>query len=170
MGLKIKPLYIVAVIAILIVVYMGISYASVPVVAVGDSVSVEYTGTLTNGTVFDSSAGRGPLNFTVGSGQLIKGFDQGVVGMRLNEERNITIPANEAYGEVNPALIVQVPLPAFGNQTVKKGGFVARKLNGQQVQGVVTAVNATTVTVDFNSPLAGKTLIFKIKVVAIHKP
>lgn len=172
MGFKITPIHILIVVillAVLVVSYLAISNSSVPVVQIGDMIKVNYTGTLTNGTVFDSSVGRGPLNFTVGSGQVIEGFDQGVVGMKLHEEKTITIPANQAYGPVNPALIIQVPKSSFGNQTVQVGMGVSKIVNGQQVRGIITTVNATSITVDFNPPLAGQTLIFKITVVAIQK-
>lgn len=167
-----KPVYalaIIVVIAIIVAVaYMATRGNAAPsVVAVGDNVSVYYTGTLTNGTVFDSNVGKQPLQFTVGSGQLIKGFDQGVIGMKLNETKTITIPANEAYGEVNASQIVTVPRSQLGNGTVTVGMGVSTS-GGQQ--GIVKAVNATSVTVDFNSPLAGQTLIFQIKVVSIKKP
>lgn len=160
------------VIIILGVIYLGNNSNSAPLtVQVGDNVSVSYVGTLTNGTVFDSTAKHGnqPLTFTVGSGQLIQGFDQGVIGMSVNETKTITIPANEAYGESNPALIINVPTSQFGNQTIEKGMVVTQSGNGQSHQGVVTAVNGTNVTIDFNSPLAGQTLIFKITVLAIRK-
>ena len=170
-GFKFKPLYffaVIAVVAILGLSYLLIGSASVPVVAIGDTINVSYTGTFTNGTVFDSNIGKQPLQFKVGSGRLIAGFDLGVVGMHLDEEKTLTIPANEAYGEISPALFLQVPANVFGNRTVVAGMIVDRTANGQQEQGVVTAVNATTVTVDFNPPLAGQTLVFKIKVLAIR--
>lgn len=152
---------------ILIVIYMASNNSTV--VAKGDSISVYYTGKLTNGTVFDSNVGKSPLNFTVGAGQMIEGFDSGVVGMSLNQNKTITIPANQAYGEINPALIVEVPLSQFGNLTPTVGMTVGYNSNGQQEQGRVTAVNSKNATVDFNPPLAGQTLIFTIKVVKIQK-
>ncbi len=167
-----KPAYAIAMaiaaIAIIGLVYMATNSgaASGPVVTIGDNISVYYTGTYTNGTVFDSNAGKAPLNFTVGSGQLIKGFDDAVVGMKLNETKTVTIPANEAYGEANQSLIVAVPRSDFNNQTVTIGMIVS---TSRGAQGRVTAVNATNVTVDFNSPLAGQTLVFKITVVSIKK-
>jgi peptidylprolyl isomerase len=171
-GFKINALYLLVVVAFIVLIgvgYMTIAYASVPVVAVGDTINVSYTGTFTNGTVFDSNVGKPPLQFTVGSGQLIKGFDQGVIGMKLNEEKTIIVPANEAYGEINPSLIIQVPASSFGNHTVQAGMGVSRTVNGTQEQGVITSVNKTTVTVDFNPALAGQTLIFKVKILAINK-
>lgn len=174
-GFKITSIHIIGIVILLIIIgagYVVIKSSAGPVVAVGDTVSVNYTGTFTNGTVFDSSAGRQPLQFTVGSGQVIQGFDNAVVGMKLNEQKTVTLPPNQAYGQINPALIVPVPKSSFSNQTILVGEHVSRTVNattGQTISGVVTAVNATTVTVDFNSPLAGQTLIFKITVVAIKK-
>jgi len=160
---------VAAIVVVLAVVYLAASGAAAQTVAAGDNISVYYTGTLTNGTVFDSNVGKQPLVFTVGAGQMIPGFDQGVVGMKLNEPKTITIPANEAYGEVNPQLIITAPLSQFGNQTPSVGMIVTTVSNGQQIQGMVTAVNATNATVDFNPPLAGQTLIFNITVVKIQR-
>jgi peptidylprolyl isomerase len=171
-GRKIRPLYIL-IAAIVVIAAVGIIYfvvnASGQVVAVGDTVNVTYTGSFVNGTVFNSNVGGQPLKFTVGSGELIKGFDQGVIGMRLNEQKTITIPVNEAYGPVNPALILEIPSNTFGNQTVNVGMNITSSENGQEVRGVVIAVNKTVVIADFNPLLAGKTLVFEIKVLSIHK-
>ncbi|HVA82649.1 MAG TPA: FKBP-type peptidyl-prolyl cis-trans isomerase, partial [Candidatus Aquilonibacter sp.] len=124
---EIKPLYILAAIIVIGVIYLAInstsakaSGAAAPIlVAAGDNISVEYTGTFQNGTIFDTNAGNGkpPLKFTVGGGQLIQGFDMGVIGMSLNETKNITIPPEQAYGPVDPSLIIPVPLSAFGNKS-----------------------------------------------------
>lgn len=164
-----KAIYagIIILAAAVIVSYIAISSAASSVVKVGDYIAVNYTGTLTNGTVFGSSATSGPLQFTVGSNELIPGFDQAVIGMKLGQEKTVTIPANDAYGQINPNLIVKVPIADFMNQSVQVGETVSQESSGQSEQGIVTAVNATTVTVDFNSPLAGQTLIFKITVIAI---
>jgi peptidylprolyl isomerase len=168
-----KPKYIILIIALIIVIsmaaYVGVNLASVPTVAAGDTVQVYYTGTLVNGTVFDTNVGKEPLNFTVGSNQVIDGFDQAVIGMKLNETKNVTIPANEAYGPVDPSLIIIVPLEKFGNQTVKAGMTVSQETDGEEIEGIVTAVNETNATLDFNPPLAGQTLNFEIKVVSIEK-
>ncbi len=164
-----NPIYILPAILILIVIFMAVSNALTPTVSVGDTIKVYYTGTFANGTVFDSNIGGPTLNFTVGSGQMIRGFDQGVIGMKLNEPKTIVIPANEAYGEINPALIVKVPLSQFGNQTVKAGMTVSQVSGGQSVMGTITAVNSTDATIDFNPRLAGQTLIFNITVVNITK-
>lgn len=162
-----NSLYFVAVIVIAVVaigVYYAINISAASVVAAGDNVSVYYTGKFTNGTVFGTNVGATPLNFTVGAHQLITGFDQGVVGMRLNQTKNITVSPIEGYGEVNQSLIVTVPLSRFGNQSVTLG---MRIQTAGGAQGVVTLVNATNATVNFNPPLAGKTLVFQIRVVKI---
>lgn len=143
--------------------------SSALVVAQGDNISVYYTGTLSNGTVFSSNVGGQPLNFTVGSGQVIMGFDNGVIGMSINQTKTITIPASEAYGEANPALVVTVPISAFGNHTVYKGMTVVENYSGQQREGTVTSLNSSDATVDFNPPLAGQALTFTIKVVSIRR-
>lgn len=175
-ALLVKPVYIVLIIALIIIVAavvyftLGSGIASGPVVAAGDNISVYYTGTFTNGTIFDTNVGKQPLQFTAGTGEVISGFDDAVIGMRLNESKTVTIPPNQAYGTINPNLIVQVPLSSFGNNTVSVGMAVTQTSNGQQFQGTITAISANTATVDFNPPLAGKTLIFNITVVGITKP
>lgn len=167
-----KPLYLL-VAAALVVCLVGLLYfemgnASASTVAAGDGIEVYYTGTLANGTVFDSNVGGTAFNFTVGANEVIPGFDQGVIGMKLNENRTITIPANEAYGQVNPALIVTAPLAEFTNRTAFKGEIVTGIVDNQTRRGTVIAVNTVAATVNFNSPLAGQTLIFNVKVVAIR--
>lgn len=170
LGSTLKPLYLIAAfVVVIIIIGIYLETNNSPVVAKGDKISVYYTGKLTNGTVFDTNVGKAPLNFTVGAGQMIAGFDQGVIGMKLNQNKTITIPAAQAYGAVNPALIVTVPISQFGNLTPTVGMHVAYSTNGQQTQGVVTQVNKTNATVDFNSPLAGQTLIFTVEVVKIQK-
>ena len=136
----------------------------------GDKVRVDYTGTFDDGTVFDASEKQGqPLEFEVGSGQVIKGFDDAVVGMKKGEEKKIVIPAKEAYGEVRAELHKKVPrqqLPQ--DQEPKVGMILAVGLpNGQQFPARIVAVTKDDVTIDLNHPLAGKRLHFKIKVVNV---
>ncbi len=168
---KIKPIHIamivVAAAAVIAAVYYlaaGSVYASAA--AAGDNVSVYYTGRFTNGTIFSTNIGQQPLNFTVGSGQLIRGFSQGVIGMKPGQNRTITVQPSEGYGQVNQSLIVPVPLADFGNLTVTVGMQV-KSSTGQQA--TVIAVNSTYATVDFNPPLAGKTLVFQVHMVAVRK-
>jgi FKBP-type peptidyl-prolyl cis-trans isomerase 2 len=168
-----KPIYFLAPIVLIVALLAGFFYFGMggapQTVANGDTVLVYYTGTLTNGTVFDSNVGGQPINFTIGANEVIPGFEQGIIGMKLNESKTITVPANEAYGEPNPELIVPLPLSQFGNQTVKVGEAIREVVSNRTFEGLVTAVNATTATVDFNSPLAGQTLIFNVRVVGISK-
>ncbi len=135
----------------------------------GDKVKVEYTGTLDDGTVFDTSEGREPLEFEVGSGQIIKGFDDAVIGMKKGEEKEIKISPSEAYGEVNPELIKKIPkdnLPP-GQEPQPGMMLVLGTPDGRRIPAKITEVTDKDVTIDLNHPLAGKTLNFKIKVVDI---
>ena len=135
----------------------------------GDNVKVHYTGRLKDGTQFDSSAGRAPLGFTVGAGQMIKGFDAAVNGMALGDKKTVEIPAAEAYGEVNPEMIIDVPrtnLPPDLNPEVgQQLGMTTPQ--GQQVPVKVKEVHDDKVVIDANHDLAGKDLIFDIELVEI---
>ena len=136
----------------------------------GNMVKVEYTGTFDDGTVFDSSTKHGePLEFQAGAGQVVPGFDSAVVGMKLDEEKKVTIKPADAYGEADPKLIKTIPkgqLPE--EEKLTKGMVLALNLpNGMQLPASITEVGADTVTIDFNHPLAGKTLHFTIKVAGI---
>jgi FKBP-type peptidyl-prolyl cis-trans isomerase 2 len=135
-----------------------------------DAVKVHYTGTLDNGEVFDSSKGREPLAFTVGAGQMIPGFDNAVLGMKLNEVKTVTIPASEAYGEKKDDLFQKIgreQLPEGMEPTV--GQQLASQMpNGQQIVVTVTEVAPESITIDANHPLAGKALTFEIELVSIN--
>jgi len=134
-----------------------------------DNVKVHYTGTLANGEVFDSSLQREPLGFTVGAGQMIKGFDQAVDGMEVNEKKTVSIPAAEAYGERNNELMQVVPKTDLPEDMDPQVGqtLVATGPQGQQSHVVVAEVTEETVTIDANHPLAGKDLTFEIELVEI---
>jgi FKBP-type peptidyl-prolyl cis-trans isomerase 2 len=134
-----------------------------------DKVKVHYTGRLTSGEQFDSSEGREPLEFTVGTGQMIKGFDDAVEGMAINEKKTVTLAPELAYGPVYEQLINKVEkkqLPADMNPQVGQN-LVASSPDGQETRVVVTAVEEDTVTIDANHPLAGKELVFDIELVEI---
>ena len=138
------------------------------VVKKGDKVKVEYTGSLEDGTVFDSSDNHdAPLEFEVGSGQIIKGFDEAVVGMEKGEDKEVTLGPKDAYGEPNPDLVKKVPrdkLPA--DQEIKPGMMLGLGMpDGRQVPAIITAVDEKELTIDMNPPLAGKELTFKITLV-----
>ncbi|RLE45883.1 peptidylprolyl isomerase [Candidatus Woesearchaeota archaeon] len=136
----------------------------------GDKIKVEYTGTLEDGTVFDSSEKQGkPLEFEVGSGQVIKGFDDAVIGMEKGETKQITLSSDQAYGEHRPELIKKVPRDQLPKgQEPKAGMFLMMRLpDGVQLPAKITEVSDKDVTIDLNHPLAGKSLNFKIRVVDI---
>jgi len=142
------------------------------VVKKGDKVKVEYVGTLEDGTVFDSSEKHGePLEFEAGTGQLIKGFDDAVLGMKKGEEKEVKIAPKDAYGEHNPELVKEMPRGLFPqNQDIKAGMvFMMGLQDGRQIPVKISQVSDDTITVDLNPLLAGKTLIFKIKIVAIQE-
>jgi FKBP-type peptidyl-prolyl cis-trans isomerase 2 len=134
-----------------------------------NTVKVHYTGRLTNGEQFDSSKGRDPLEFTVGAGQMIAGFDSAVEGMELNEKKTITISPEEAYGPRHDQLINEVDrnnLPPEINPEVGQS-LVASSPDGRQTRVQVTAVTEQSITIDANHPLAGKELEFDIELVEI---
>lgn len=171
---------LIALPAILMVTMVaGCSGQGQKTVKTGDTVSVDYIGTFTNGTVFDTSiesvakeAGiynsqrpYEPLTFTVGGGQMIQGFDKAVVGMEAGESKNITLQPEEAYGQRDPSKVIEVPIqqlqangidPEVGMQLITQSGGMAE----------ITAVNESSgnATIDFNHPMAGNTLQFKITV------
>jgi peptidylprolyl isomerase len=135
----------------------------------GDTVKVDYTGTLKDGTQFDTSIGREPLQFTVGAGQMIAGFDAAVVGMKVGEKKTVTIPAAQAYGERDDTLVFNVDrakLPANINPQVGMQLQMTQS-DGSTLVVTITAVNESTVTMDANHELAGKDLTFEITMVEI---
>jgi peptidylprolyl isomerase len=135
----------------------------------GDTVKIHYTGTLADGSVFDSSAGHDPLEFTIGSSQVIIGFEEAVLGMCVGDSKHVTIPVDKAYGRRNDDLVIKAPRehipadldPQVG-QKLQMGGA-----GGELVQVMVTDVTATHVILDANPPLAGKDLNFQIELVSI---
>jgi peptidylprolyl isomerase len=133
---------------------------------IGDNVSVDYTGRLTDGTIFDSSVGREPLEFDVGAGQMIKGFDDGVVGMKVGETKFVTIPPEQAYGLVDSKKIITVDKNSFSQFDEMQVGLMVSAGNG--LTGIIIAKNDTNATIDFNHKLAGKTLIFEITLISIN--
>jgi peptidylprolyl isomerase len=135
----------------------------------GDSVKIHYTGTLDDGTQFDSSAGREPLAFELGSGQVIPGFDKAVEGMTVGDSKTVNIPAEDAYGPHHAQMVQEVPLSALPEDlTPAEGmGLQAQGPDGQQVNLVITSVQEEVITVDGNHPLAGKALNFDIELVSV---
>lgn len=135
-----------------------------------NTVKVHYTGKLTNGEVFDSSAGREPLEFTVGAGQMIPGFENGILDMKLNEKKTIEIPASEAYGERRDELLQEVPKSQLPEEIKPEVGMplMAQLPDGGQQQLVIAEVREESIVVDANHPLAGKDLVFDVEVVEIN--
>lgn len=134
-----------------------------------NTVKVHYTGTLEDGTIFDSSKEREPLQFTMGQGQLIPGFEKAVLGMAVNESKTFTIPSDEAYGAKREELIQDIDKgvlppdmePAVGQQ------LVSTQPDGRELMVTVVGVSDDKVTIDANHPLAGKDLTFEIEVMEI---
>ena len=135
----------------------------------GSRVKVHYTGRLDDGTVFDSSEGREPLAFTIGLGQMIPGFEQGVVGMEVGQSRVINIAATDAYGEYRPEGVLDVQRSEIGAEMELEVGMrlQATQEGGRRVDMQVIAITDDTVTLDANHPLAGKDLTFDIQVVEV---
>jgi FKBP-type peptidyl-prolyl cis-trans isomerase 2 len=135
----------------------------------GDTVRVHYHGRLTDGSTFDSSDGRDPLEFEVGGGMVIAGFDNGVIGMEKGDKRTLNIPADEAYGEKNPEMVIEFPreqVPA--DMPLEKGMRLNLNNNeGGVVPVVITEVLEDTILLDANHPLAGEELVFDIELVEI---
>lgn len=134
----------------------------------GDKVKIEYTGTLDDGTVFDSSEKHGkPLEFEVGVGQVIKGFENAVIGMKKGEEKEFKLQPAEAYGDYNPQLIKKIPKEQLPKDKELKSGMilVIGTPDGKKFPARITDVTDKEVSLDLNHPLAGKVLNFKIKVI-----
>jgi FKBP-type peptidyl-prolyl cis-trans isomerase 2 len=136
----------------------------------GDAVKVHYTGKLEDGTVFDSSVSREPLGFTLGDGNMIKGFDAAVYGMVVGDKKTVNIPAVEAYGERRDDMMIEVPIsqvppniqPEVGQQLVLQGQ------GGQPMPVTVVELTDEKIVLDANHDLAGKDLIFDIELVTIN--
>lgn len=136
----------------------------------GDNVQVHYKGTLQDGQLFDSSEGRDPLDFQLGSGQVIKGFDDGVTGMEIGDKKTIHIPNADAYGPVNDDMIIhfdrkqipaEIPLEIGSTLNMHQEG------NGQVIPVIIREVTEDTVVLDANHPLAGQDLTFELELVGI---
>ncbi len=139
----------------------------------GDTVKVHYTGKLTDGTVFDSSRNGGePLEFTVGAGQMIPGFDAGVQGMAVGENKTLQLEPDDAYGQRSDEAVVTVPKENLGDlaDQVSEGDRLAMQSpEGQQIPVTVTKIAETEVTLDANHQLAGQTLVFDVELVDVTK-
>lgn len=135
----------------------------------GNTVSVHYTGKLEDGQVFDTSTGREPLTFEVGSGQLIPGFDAAVRGKEAGDVVTTTIEPEEGYGPHNPDMIQEMPRERIGGVELEVGQVLGLEdQEGRPFQATVAELNEETVKLDFNHFLAGKTLVFDIEIVAVE--
>jgi len=130
----------------------------------GNTVKVEYTGKLADGSVFDSSVGREPLEFTVGEKQVIAGFEDGILGMNVEETKELVIQPEQAYGRLREDLVQEVPKEKLP-EGAEVGMMLAVSIGpGQQIPATITKLDEETATLDLNHPLAGKTLHFTITV------
>jgi FKBP-type peptidyl-prolyl cis-trans isomerase SlpA len=134
-----------------------------------NTVKVHYTGKLSDGQVFDSSEGKEPLEFTLGQGRLIPGFEKGLMDMKLNEKKTVTIAKEEAYGEVNQDLIQEVQKSELPQEIKPEVGMglVSKSSDGQEMNLQVIEVREASIVLDGNHPLAGKDLTFDLEVVEI---
>lgn len=135
----------------------------------GDTVRIHYTGTLNDGTTFDSSEGRDPLEFTVGTGQIIPGLEKAIPGMNVGEKKKVEVPCAEAYGEREPGAMQTVPRDQIPEEIEVKPGLQlqVQTPQGQVMPVTVAEVSESEVTLDANHPLAGRDLTFDIELVEI---
>jgi len=138
-------------------------------VKTGDTVRIHYTGTLQDGSRFDSSEGRDPLEFTVGSGQIIPGLDKAIPGMEVGDKKSVEVPCDEAYGPVNPEARQAIPREGIPDDIPLEIGtrLQMQTPEGQAVPVTVVEADEATVTLDANHPLAGQDLTFAIELVEI---
>lgn len=135
----------------------------------GNTVKVHYTGTLKDGSVFDSSVEREPLEFKIGEGQLIPGFEKAVIGMEEGDKTKVDIPVKEAYGEAREELVINVPKDQLPEEVEPEIGMQLQvnQPDGQPVPVRVAEISDDELTLDANHPLAGKDLSFEIELVEI---
>ena len=166
-----KKSYLVSVIMALLVVMSVTGCGGPAVVTNGDTVKVHYTGRLTDGTVFDTSIGSDPLEFTLGQGQTIPGFEQAVIGMQVGETKTVTIPADQAYGPHREDMILEVSKDELPEDLDPEVGMQLQMNQGDGGITIVTIteVSETTIRIDANHPLAGQDLTFNIELVDIGK-
>lgn len=134
----------------------------------GNNVSVEYTGKLETGEIFDSSRGK-PIEFEIGEGKVIKGFEYGIVGMKVGEEKEVKIKPEDGYGKRNDKYVKEVPRDTIPKEMELKKGMTLlfKKPDGMRIPSIVSEVGDKMVKIDFNHPLSGKTLTFKMKLIEI---
>ncbi|MCB0170189.1 MAG: peptidylprolyl isomerase [Anaerolineae bacterium] len=135
----------------------------------GDTVKVHYTGKLEDGTQFDTSTSGDPLEFTLGGGQIIPGFEKAILGMTPGDAKTVTIPSQEAYGDHREDMVVVVNKTQFPDHITPQVGqqLEMRQANNQPLNVVITDISGEEVTLDANHPLAGKDLVFDLELVEI---
>jgi FKBP-type peptidyl-prolyl cis-trans isomerase 2 len=135
----------------------------------GSKVKAHYTGKLTNEQIFDSSLmeGREPLEFVIGQGQLIQGFESGIMGLNVGDKKTIEVNPDEAYGQYRDDMVMTVPI-SNTPQGVQEGQTLQANINGEMVSFMVKEVNENEVIVDANHPLAGQKLIFEIEILEVE--
>ncbi len=136
----------------------------------GDTVRIHYTGTLLDGSTFDSSEGRDPLEFVVGSGQIIPGLDAAIPGLAVGDKKEVNVPCQEAYGPINPEMRQAIPREGIPDEVPLEIGIQLQMQSpdGQVLPVTVVELDEATVTLDANHPLAGQDLIFNIEVTSIN--
>jgi peptidylprolyl isomerase len=139
------------------------------VVKYGDTVKLEYIGTLDNGETFDTSLGEEPLAFTLGEGEMVPAFETAILGMKVGEYKTFTIPAEEAYGPYYEDLVLEVPRSMIPSDVVPKVGVQLKQVqeDGTEIIATITRVTEETVTLDANHPLAGEDLTFEVELLDI---
>ena len=150
--------------------FFQINY-SMSQVKANNTVKVHYTGKLADGQVFDTSEGKEPIEFVLGQGRLIPGFEQGLIDMKLNEKKTISIAKEEAYGEVNEQLIQEIDKANLPQDMEPKVGMglVSKSPEGQEMNLMIIEVKDESVVIDGNHPLAGRDLVFDLEVVEIKE-
>jgi FKBP-type peptidyl-prolyl cis-trans isomerase 2 len=137
----------------------------------GNTVQIHYTGTLNDGSVFDTSEGRAPLSFTLGAGEIIPGLDAAIDGMEVGEKKSVTIPSDEAYGDYQPEARQAVPRESIPDHIPLDPGTMLQMQtpDGRAVAVTVAEADEASVTLDANHPLAGKDLTFDVEVVRVDR-
>ena len=166
---KLATVFVPLLVLALVIGAVGCDGESKGSAVIGDTVKVHYTGRLGNGTIFDSSVEREPLQFTLGQGQVIRGFEQAVLGMTVGESKTVVIPADEAYGPYRDELVIvedrsNLPPgwePEIGDQ------LPLTQPDGRVIWVTVIEITESTITIDANHHLAGKDLVFDIELVEI---
>ena len=137
-------------------------------IELNSTVTVHYTGKLEDGTIFDSSLteGREPLSTTLGQGSLIQGFEKALIDMIEGEKKTVNIPSSEAYGEINPTLVAEVPKDRVP-EGVEEGAMLQTMTQQGPMNVLVKEIKEDVVVIDANHPLAGKDLIFDLEVISV---